>query len=78
MTCPTITTILTQYHKSRGIKVFGQKGVDAVLTELKQLHEHLVMKPKKAKELTRKEKSAALQYSMFLKQKRCVKIKGQG
>ena len=36
------------------------------------------MEPLHGNQLTRKEKSAALQYLMFLKQKRCGKIKGRG
>ena len=36
------------------------------------------MEGKKAKGLTREEKSKALKYLMFLKEKRCRKIKGRG
>eukprot|EP00957_Ditylum_brightwellii_P064063 4859920-Ditylum_brightwellii.AAC.1 len=78
ITCPTITTILTQYHVSHRLKVFGQPGVDAVLTELQQLHDQMVLKPRSPKEMTKQEKSATLQYLMFLKKKHCRKIKGQG
>eukprot|EP00957_Ditylum_brightwellii_P077097 5859525-Ditylum_brightwellii.AAC.1 len=78
MTSPTVVSILTQYYVSKGIKVFGQKGVDAVLTELKQLHDGMVIKPKHHKDLSRREKSAVLQYLMFFTQKHCGKIKGRG
>ena len=44
---PLITTIITQYHVSKGLKVFGEPGVTAVLKELKQLHYRMVMEPKK-------------------------------
>ena len=74
----TVTTILTQYHVSKGLKIFGQKGVDVVLKELNQLHERMVMEPVDRANLSRAEKRAALQYLMFLKQKRNGIIKGRG
>ena len=43
---PLITTILTQYHVSKVLKVFGEPGVAAVLKELKKLHNRMVMDPK--------------------------------
>ena len=73
-----ITTILTQYHVSKGVKVFGQDGIDAVLIELQQLHDRMVMDPTNPTELSTDEKKAALQYLMFLKRKRCGRIKGRG
>ena len=74
----TVTTILTQHHVSKGLKVFGNDGVEAVLKELRQLHERMVMEPIDGDNLSPHEKRAALQYLMFLKQKRCGKIKGRG
>ena len=41
-----MTTILTQYHISKGIKKFGKDGVDAVLAELKKLHDRMVIDPR--------------------------------
>ena len=41
-----ITTILTQYHVSKGLKVFGKPGVAADLKELKQLNDIMVRDPK--------------------------------
>ena len=64
---PLITTILTQYHVSKGLKVFGEPRVASVLKELKQLHNRMVMDPKNADEMTTSKKKAALQYLMFLK-----------
>jgi hypothetical protein len=43
-----------------------------------QLHDRKVMAPKHAKELTPEQKREALAYLMFLKRKRCGKIKGRG
>ena len=51
-----VTTALTQYHVSKGIKKFGQEGIDAVLVELRQLHERMVMDPKDATKMTTEEK----------------------
>ena len=73
-----VTTIITQYHVSKGLKVFGDKGTDTVLTKLKQLHHGLVIDPLNATSLLRDDKKAALDYLMFLKQKRCGKVKGRG
>jgi hypothetical protein len=67
-----------QMNMKRGIKVFGQDGVAAVKKEMLQLHDRKVMAPKHAKELTHEQKQEALAYLMFLKRKRCGKIKGRG
>ena len=69
---------MTQMSMKRGIKEFGDAGVDAVLSELKQLHDRNVLEPRPANELTREEKRAALHYLMFLKKKRNGRIKGRG
>ena len=60
-----VNTILTQYHVSIGLKIFRNKGVEAVLKELCQLHDRMVMKPVAAESLTKSEKEATLQYLMF-------------
>ena len=62
----------------KGLKVFGDARVDAVLNELNQLHIKKVLEPKNAGEMTRDDTRGALQYLMFLKQKRCGRIKGRG
>eukprot|EP00957_Ditylum_brightwellii_P195949 14929839-Ditylum_brightwellii.AAC.1 len=36
---PINHTIMTQYHVSKGLKVFGKKRTEAVMSELKQLHD---------------------------------------
>ena len=73
-----VSTILTQYHVSKGLKIFGEKGVDAVLKELRQLHYRMVIEPKFADSMTEKQKDDTLQYLMFLKEKRAGVIKGRG
>ena len=75
---PLVTKILTQYYVSKGIKVFGDPSVVAFLKELKQLYRRMDVDPKNSDEMTTCQKNTALQYLMFLKQKRCVKIKGRG
>ena len=49
---PLITTILAQYHVSKGLNFFGGTGVAAVLKELNQLHNRMVMDPKNANGMT--------------------------
>jgi hypothetical protein len=70
--------VTPQMNMKRGIKVFGQDGIMAVKREMLQLHDHKVMAPKHAKELSPEQKQEALAYLMFLKQKRCGKSKGRG
>ena len=66
---PVSNITLTQYSINKGLKVFGKVGADAVVKELQQLHDRVVMKPMAANGLTDKEHQNALQYLMFLKQK---------
>ena len=70
--------VLTQYNMKRGIKLFRQKGIDAVRKELKQLNDQLVAKPVSPESLTEEQRRRALAYLMFLKEKRCGTIKGRG
>ena len=72
------STVMTQHSMKKGIKLFGEAGVEAVLQELKQLQDRKVLEPRSATNLSQSEKKAALQYLMFLKQKRSGKIKGRG
>ena len=51
-----ITTILTQYHVSKGIKVFGNSRIEAVMKELKKMHDRLVMQLVKSDTLTPEKK----------------------
>jgi hypothetical protein len=71
-------TALTQYSAKKGLKVFGEAGAEAIISEMKQLDAMDVIEPKKADTLTKAEKKASLEYLMFLKQKRCGRIKGRG
>jgi hypothetical protein len=49
-----------------------------VVKELKQLDYLDVIQPVDKKELSREERQRALNYHMFLKEKRCGKIKARG
>jgi hypothetical protein len=71
-------TALTQYSVKKGLKIFGEAGATAVIKEMQQLDQLNVIEPKAASMLTRAEKKGALEYLMFLKQKRCGRIKGRG
>ena len=72
-----ILTFLTeQMTAKRGLKQFSTAGADAIMNELKQIVYRKVMEGRKSGELTTAQKKAALKYLMFLKQKRCGKIKG--
>jgi hypothetical protein len=62
----------------KGLKIFGKPGADAIVAELQQLHYRRVVKPTLGSNLTKEQKRAALHYLMFLKQKRCGKIKARG
>jgi hypothetical protein len=70
--------VMTQYSVKKGLKVFGEAGAEAVISEMKQLHDRKVIEPKAANMLTREEKRKALRYLMFLKKKRCGRINGRG
>ena len=69
---------MTQHSVRKGLKIFGEAGVIAVTKELVQLHERGVVEPKFIQDLDGDQKQAALQYLMFLKQKRNGIIKGRG
>jgi hypothetical protein len=71
-------TVMTQYTINKGLKVFGEAGTEAVLSELEYLHDRKAVEPRSGGETTCKERHGALCYLMFLKEKRCGKIKGRG
>ena len=71
-------TVLTQYTLKKGLQVFGAPGEEAVYKELLQLHKRKVGEPRDATKLSPTQKTNALGYLMFLKQKRSGQIKGRG
>ena len=66
-----------QMTAKKGLKRFKEAGAKAIMSELEQIVYRRVMKGKHAHKLTREDKLAALRYLMFLKQKRCGKIKAR-
>jgi hypothetical protein len=58
--------------------VFGEAGATAVVTEMTQLHDHKCIDPQHVRLLTHEERQKALNYLMFLKKKRCGRIKDRG
>ena len=69
--------ILKQVGLKKGIKLLGERGVDAIITEMKQFHDRGVVRPLLPKEITYEIRKKVLGYMMFLK-KRNVQIKGRG
>jgi hypothetical protein len=67
-----------QMSMKKGLKMFGDDGEEAVRMEIQQLHKRKTIKPKHRRELTSEECNQALAYLMFLKRKRCGKVKGRG
>ena len=55
-----IGVVLTQYGINKGLKLFKQRGDDAVKAEMQQLHESQVMQPISADSLTDDERSRSL------------------
>ena len=70
--------LTAQMTAKRGLKCFGQQGADAIVSEMQQLHDRQVIKPRMAHTLTKGQRRQALRYLMFLKQKRCGRIKARG
>jgi hypothetical protein len=71
--------LLTLQMSARaGLKQFGQKGATAIMQELGQLIVMDIIKGCFANQLTKQQKQKALRYLMFLKEKRCGRIKERG
>jgi len=69
----------SQHTLAKGIKIFGDRGVDAVLKEMKQLDYMDVVEPTHPEEMSHEEKKRALHYLMFLKQKKITaEVKARG
>ena len=61
-----------------GLRTFGNDGMKAVEKEMRQLHDRDVMMPVHKNYLMPEQRKEALAYLMFLKHKRCGKVKGRG
>ena len=71
-----VAVIMTQLSLKAGLKAWGDKATEAVHSEMKQLHMRDTFKPVRYHELTNGQKETILESHMFLKEKRCGKIKG--
>ena len=67
-----------QMSLKAGLRTFGKDGERAVEKEMRQLHDRGVMMPVHRKHLTPNQWKEALAYLMFLRPKRCGKVKGRG
>ena len=76
--CAINHLIMTQVGMKKGVRLWGEQGIEAVIAEMKQFHDRGVVRPLPAKEITREMKKRALGYLMFLKKKRNGEIKGRG
>jgi hypothetical protein len=72
----THSYVTAQMSAKAGLKVFGSEGAHALMKELRQLVTMNVMSGCDSRVLTKDQKRRALKYLMFLKEKRCGRIKG--
>jgi len=70
--------ILTQVSVKQGLMQFGKRANEAVLKELRQLHDTNALLPINKEDMSYDDRMKALQYLMFLKEKRNGTIKARG
>jgi hypothetical protein len=70
--------IMTQYNLQEGIKKIGERGKEAVMVKMQQLHDQQVGKSVNPATLSWSEKKSTVQYLMFLKEKVTGQIKDRG
>jgi hypothetical protein len=62
----------------KGLNVFGERGANAVVSEMHQLDQLNTIVLEHSDNLTTKQKQEALKYLMYLKEKRIGVLKGHG
>ena len=67
-----------QMNWKQGLKLFHEKGEDAISQELKQVHDMEGFEAKHWYDFTSEQRTKALWYLMYLKEKRCRTIKARG
>jgi hypothetical protein len=72
-----VAAIMTQLSLKAGLKAWGEQGVIAACSKMKQLHFRDTFKPKHWRELSHTQCQTVLESHMFLKQKQDGKIKGR-
>ena len=70
--------MLTQMNIKQGVLTFGELGNEAILKELKQLHNKKAITPIQESDLTMYKRKKALRYLMFLKEKHDSTLKAWG
>lgn len=73
-----VALVSAQMNLKQGLKMFGQRGENAVGGELRQVHEMKGFQPIHHTTLSDIDKKRALQYLMYLKEKRDGSIKARG
>jgi len=68
---------MTQMSAKKGIRMFGEKALEAIAKEYSQLDELTVFIPRIANELSYAERRNSLNIIDLIKEKRCGKIKGR-
>ena len=71
-------SFLPSMVSERAYKLFGDRGLEAIKKEMQHFHNLDVITPIDVKSMTKQQKSRALSYLMFLKEKRDGNIKGRG
>jgi hypothetical protein len=66
-----------QYMLQKGLKVFGNKGHEASMKEIDQLHKRTCFAPLKVKEMKHSKRKKAQMELMFLTEKRDKSVKGR-
>ena len=66
-----------QFGLKKGIQIFGEKGRQAALKEMEQLHLRKCFKPLSKYDLTATERKKALESLIFLKERDSGEIKGR-
>jgi hypothetical protein len=68
----------TQYGMKKGLKIFGDRGMEAIRKEMQQFEDVDAAEPVSPQNLTPEQRNKVLEYLMFLKEKRDGRIKGRG
>jgi hypothetical protein len=68
----------TQYTMKKGLKLFGNKGIEAIRKEMQQFEDLDVGEPINPQDLSMEQRERVLEYLMYLKEKRDGRIKGRG
>jgi hypothetical protein len=70
-------SFVQQYMLQKGLKVFGNKGHEALMKEIDQLHKRICFAPFKVKEMKPSKRKKAQMALMFLTEKRDKSVKGR-